>query len=126
MEVVKRACNRVLLLDDGITQGIGNTDTLFLAPTPDLRKLIEDELSLIPSGVNIRLWFPKEIARDAVITTMARTLDVNFSIVGGKLERYIDDVRGFLIINVADENLERILNYLQANKLFWEVLEDDL
>lgn len=126
MEVVKRVCNRVLLLDGGVTQGIGKTDDLFLAPTPDLRNLIEDEYTLIPTGTNIRLWFPEAIAQDAVITNMARALDVNFAIVGGKLERYLDDVRGFLIINVDDEHLEMVLNYLQANKLFWEVLDDEL
>ncbi|MDL2267930.1 methionine ABC transporter ATP-binding protein [Desulfovibrio sp. OttesenSCG-928-G15] len=125
MEVVKRSCNRMLLLDGGITQGIGKTDTLFLAPTQDLKKLIEDEFALIPRGTNIRLWFPKEISQDAVITSMARALDIDFSIVGGKLERYLDDVRGFLIINVDDEHLEAVLNYLQEKKLFWEVMDDE-
>ena len=125
MEVVKRACNRMLLLDKGVTQGIGRTDSLFLAPTPDLKKLIEDEFTLIPTGTNIRLWFPKEISQNAVITGMARTLDIDFSIVGGKLERYTDDVRGFLIINVDDGHLERVLNYLQEKQLFWEVMDDE-
>jgi len=125
MEVVKRACNRMLLLEKGVTQGIGRTDSLFLAPTPDLKKLIEDEFTLIPTGTNIRLWFPKEISRDAVITSMARELDIDFAIVGGKLERYLDDVRGFLIINVDDEHLEMVLNYLQEKQLFWEVMEDE-
>ncbi len=124
IEVVKRACHRMLLLDQGITQGIGRTDTLFLAPTADLKKLIEDEYALIPTGTNIRLWFPREISHDAVITSMARALDINFSIVGGKLERYLNDVRGFLIINVDDEHLEKILNYLQEKQLFWEVMDD--
>lgn len=123
MEVVKRACNRMLLLDGGITQGIGKTDALFLAPTPNLRKLIEDEFTLISSGVNIRLWFPREISQKAVITGMARALDIDFSIVGGKLERYIDDVRGFLIINVEQEHLERVFRYLEEHQLFWEVME---
>ncbi len=122
MEVVKRACNRMMLLDGGVIQGIGKTDSLFLAPTTDLKKLIEDEFTLIPSGVNIRLWFPKEISQKAVITGMARALDIDFSIVGGKLERYIDDVRGFLIINVEREHLERVSRYLEEHQLFWEVM----
>ncbi len=125
MEVVKRACHRMLLLDGGVTQGLGKTDSLFLAPTANLKKLIEDEYTLIPSGTNIRLWFPREISQDAVITNMARALDINFSIVGGKLERYIDDVRGFLIINVDDAHLEQVLNYLQEKQLFWEVMDDE-
>ena len=125
MEVVKRTCNRVLLLDGGITQGIGNTDELFLAPTADMKKLIEDEYTLLPGGTNIRLWFPKEIAQDTVITAMARELNVDFSIIGGKLERYLDDVRGFLMINVADNDLENVLNYLQRKELYWEVMDDE-
>ena len=44
---------------------------------------------------------------------------------GGRLDRYLDDVRGFLIINVDDEHLEMVLNYLQEKQLFWEVMEDD-
>ena len=106
----------------GIYDNIGKTDSLFLAPTTDLKKLIEDEFTLIPSGVNIRLWFPKEISQKAVITGMARALDIDFSIVGGKLERYIDDVRGFLIINVEREHLERVSRYLEEHQLFWEVM----
>ncbi len=125
MEVVKRSCHRVVLLDGGRIQGMGRTDDLFLAPTPNLKKLIEDEYTLIPTGTNIRLWFPEHISQDSVITNMARNLDVNFSIVGGKLERYLDDVRGFLIINVGDEHLERVLNYLQEKKLFWEVMGNE-
>ena len=125
MEVVKRICNRTLLLDAGETQAMGDTDSLFLAPPPNLKKLIEDEYTLIPTGTNIRLWFPKEIAQKAVITSMARALNIDFPIVGGKLERYIEDVRGFLIINVNNEDLERVLNYLQEKRLFWEVLNDE-
>ena len=125
MEVVKRACHRMVLLDGGRIQGMGRTDDLFLAPTADLKKLIEDEFTLIPTGTNIRLWFPESISQNAVITNMARSLDVNFSIVGGKLERYLDDVRGFLIINVDDDHLERVLNYLQEKKLFWEVMDHE-
>ena len=32
---------------------------------------------------------------------------------------------GFLIINVDDADLEKVLNYLQEKKLFWEVLNDE-
>ena len=124
MEVVKRMCNRILLLDGGECQGLGQTEAFFLAPTPNVKTLIEDEFTLIPGGTNIRMWFPREISQNSVITRMARALDVDFAIVGGKLERYMDDVRGFLIINVDDDHLEKVLNYLQEKKLFWEVMDD--
>jgi D-methionine transport system ATP-binding protein len=123
MEVVKRLCKRTLLLDGGITQGIGDTANLFLAPTEKLKKLIEDEYTLIPSGANIRLIFPRELSQQHVITTMARELDIDFSIAGGKLERYQNDILGFLIINVKDEHLEMVLKYLRKKELQCQVVD---
>ncbi|MCL1915787.1 MAG: hypothetical protein FWG17_03635 [Desulfovibrionaceae bacterium] len=55
---------------------------------------------------------------------MARSLDLDFSIVGGSLERYQEDVLGFLVINVLPEHLEKTLDYLRARKLRWQVLDD--
>ena len=84
--------------------------------------MVEDEYTLIPGGTNIRLMFPREISQQSVITQMARTLAIDFSIVGGKLERYLDDVFGFLIINVQDKDLDAVLHYLKTQNLFWEIL----
>ncbi|MDR2503101.1 MAG: methionine ABC transporter ATP-binding protein, partial [Deltaproteobacteria bacterium] len=109
MEVVKRMCRRVLILDEGLARGAGDTAELFLDPPEQLRRLTREEYALIPSGVNIRLGFPREISREMVISNMARDLDLGFSIVGGRLERYGDDVLGFLIINVRPEDKEKAL-----------------
>lgn len=122
MEVVKRVCYRFLLLDRGVPQCLGQTETLFLAPPEPLKKFVEDEFTVIPSGINIRLMFPRDISQQSIITTMARDLDISFSIVGGRLERYLDDVLGFLIINVDQEHLPAALEYLREKKLHWEVL----
>ena len=123
MEVVKRICHRLLLLDKGVPQCLGKTEELFLSPSDTLEKFAENEYTLIPSGTNIRMMFSRDISQEAVITTMARELDISFSIVGGKLERYLDDVLGFLIINVPDEHLVSVTTYMQQKKLHWEVLD---
>ncbi len=124
MEVVKMICNKVVILDGGRIVDSGDTDKLFLAPGPQLRKLITDDYAVIPSGINIRLIFPREVANDAVITSMARALDVNFSIVGGRIEKYRETVMGFLIINVAEKDVAAIEKWLKENKMHWEVVED--
>ncbi len=123
MEVVKRVCRRMLLLDGGVAQCLGRAEELFISPPEPLKKFVEIDYTLIPTGTNIRLMFPREISQQAVITTMARDLDISFSIVGGRLERYLDDVLGFLIINVADEHLQTVLEYLKTKNLPWEVLD---
>ncbi|MDR0826614.1 MAG: methionine ABC transporter ATP-binding protein [Desulfovibrio sp.] len=124
-EVVKRLCHRMLLLDKGAGLCLGRTEDLFLDPPEDLRRFADTEYTFIPGGLNIRVMFPRAISRQAVITDMARSLDLSFSIVGGKLERYRDHVLGFLIINVACEHVERVCSYMTDKNLPWEVLADD-
>ena len=123
MEVVKRLCNRMLLLSDGVTQVMGPTELLFLSPPDNMQTLIEEEYTLIPNGVNIRLMFPRDISQDTVITRMARELNIDFSIVGGKLDRYLDDVFGILIINVPHKHLDLAIGYLRKKRLYWRVLD---
>ena len=124
MEVVKMICNKVIILDGGRVVDSGDTDKLFLAPGPELRKLITDDYAVIPQGTNIRLMFPREIANEGIVSKMARELEINFSIVGGRIEKYRDTVMGFLIINVATQDVPRIEKWLKENKMFWEVMED--
>ena len=124
MEVVKMICNKVIILDGGEIVASGETDKLFLAPGEELRKLITDDYAVIPSGTNIRLMFPREVANDSIITNMARDLDINFSIVGGRIEKYRETVMGFLIINVADKDVANIEKWLGENKMYWEVMKN--
>ena len=124
MEVVKMVCNKVVILDGGSVVASGDADGLFLAPGEELRKLITDDYAVIPSGTNIRLMFPREIANDSIITRMARELDIDFSVVGGRIERYRDTVMGFLIINVSDADLEKVISWLKENGMFWEVMKN--
>lgn len=124
MEVVKMICNKVIILDGGEIVASGETDKLFLAPGEELRKLITDDYAVIPSGTNIRLMFPREVANDSIITNMARDLNINFSIVGGRIEKYRETVMGFLIINVADKDVANIEKWLGENKMYWEVMKN--
>ncbi len=124
MEVVKMICNKVIILDGGKIVASGETDKLFLAPGEELRKLITDDYAVIPSGTNIRLMFPREVANDSIITNMARDLNINFSIVGGRIEKYRETVMGFLIINVADKDVANIEKWLGENKMYWEVMKN--
>ena len=75
---------------------------------------------VLPDGTNIRILFPKEISNDSIITSMARDLDINFSIICGKLEKYRQDVLGSLVINVLDEHKEKITKYLDSKGVRWE------
>ena len=55
---------------------------------------------------------------------MARSLDIDFSIVWGKLEKFRDDVLGSLIINIPQDKKEQVINYLNLTDVKWEVLQN--
>ena len=46
---------------------------------------------------------------------MARSLDIDFSIVWGKLEKFRDDVLGSLIINIPQDKKEQVIKLLKFN-----------
>ena len=121
MEVVKEICERVCIMEAGKILDMGNVDDLFLKPKSPLKTLLgEDEFSLLPEGNNIEIFFTKEYSKEAIITKMAKSLEVDFSIIGGKLEKFGDNTLGSLIINVKDKDKENILNYLKKIDILWE------
>ena len=125
MEVVKQICTRVAVMEDGKVLEIENTEDLFLNNTRGLKALIGDEQIVLPEGTNIKIIFPKEIANQSIITNMARTLDFDFSISYGKLEKFRNDVLGSLIITVKDHYANAVKQYLTEKNITWEEIKND-
>jgi len=122
MEVVKEICNKFILLEGGEIRSQGTTDELFVRPTKEMKTLIGEEELLPDTGYNIKIFFSKEISQKCLITSIARELNIDFSIVWGRLEKFRDNVMGSLIINASEENKGKILNYLDEKSIGWEVI----
>lgn len=124
MEVVKEVCEKITLLEGGKIKAQGRAEELFLKPGVSLKKFLgENDIDLLPeSGINIKIFFPKDSSENALITKMARDTNVDFSIVWGKLERFRESVLGNLVININDEEKDIIFNYLKEKNVQWEVL----
>lgn len=120
MEVIKQICERVAIMEGGEVLEIGDTEELFLQNSKNLQKLVGEEDVVLPQGTNIRILFPKEISNDSIITSMARNLNIDFSIICGKLEKYREDILGSLIINVSDEHKDKVKKYLDEKEVRWE------
>ena len=82
----------------------------------------EDSELLPEEGVNIQLFFTDEPADEPVISNMARKLDADFSISWAKLEDFRSHVYGSLVINIKEEDKEKITAYPDEVKVLWEVL----
>ncbi len=122
MDVIKDICSKVALIDGGRITSSGIVEDMFLRPDGSLKKLLGDEEVLLEDGVNIKIYFPKEISQKSLITKMARELDTDFSISYGRLENFSGRVLGNLIINVDEKDREPILGYLNKKSVYCEVI----
>lgn len=125
MEVIKQICTRVAIMEGGEVLEIGDTEEIFLQNTKALQTLLGEENIVLPKGVNIKILFPKDISNDTIITNMARSLDIDFSIVFGKLEKFKDDILGSLIINIKKEHKNKAMDYLNSQNIRWEEIIND-
>ena len=125
MEVVKQICQKVALLQGGVLVAEGKAEEVFLKPEVSLKKFLgeeEDDDALPKNGVNIKLFFPSDSSENALITKMARELNIDFSIVGGKLEKFRNNVLGTLTININEKDREEVMKYLSSKDIILEVL----
>lgn len=125
MEVIKEICEKVALLDGGEIKAEGRAEDLFLKPGKSLKKFLgEEDDGLLPEdGVNIKLFFPSDSSENALITKMARELEIDFSIVWGKLEKFRSEVLGGLVININEEDKDKVMKYLESKDILLEVIE---
>ena len=121
MEVVKSIARRAVLLESGKIIGSGTIEELFLKPDEKMKEFLGEVEILPTTGTNIRLFFPKEVAQNSVITHMARTLNIDFNIVWGKLEKLNENVLGSLVINVDPKDEARVTEYIKQSGVLWEV-----
>lgn len=125
MEVIKEVCEKVALIDGGKIKAEGKAEDLFLKPGKSLKKFLgEEDDGLLPEeGVNIKLFFPSDSSENALITRMARELEIDFSIVWGKLEKFRSEVLGGLVINIKEEDKDKVIKYLESKDILLEVIE---
>lgn len=124
MEVVKKICKEAAFLEGGEILRSGAIEELFLSPDKKMREFLGENEILPKNGVNIRIYFPKEVAQNAIITQMARKLDIDCNIVWGTLEAFNDIALGFLVINIDKNYQEKVCEFLSQSGTRWEIVKD--
>ncbi len=123
MEVVKQICERVAFLKHGVVLAEGKPEELFVKPTEDIKKFLGEEGQTLPTtGVNVQLFFTDASSDEPVITEMARELGIDFSICWAKLEEFRENVFGSLILNIQENDKEKVFEFLKSKNVTWEVL----
>ena len=122
MEVVKQIAQKALLLEHGNIIGFDDTEELFLKPDGKMKHFLGESEVVPNEGINIKLYFPKDNVYQSFITKMARHLDMDFNIVWGKLEEINTHIVGNMVINIEEENQEKVIDYIKQHDIVWEVL----
>ncbi|MCC0690553.1 MULTISPECIES: methionine ABC transporter ATP-binding protein [Clostridioides] len=125
MDVIREICNRVAILEYGKIAALGDVQKLFLNQPDCLKRLLGEQLEIMPEeGVNIRILFKQDKAKNTLIPEMAKQIPVNFSIVSSKLEKFRDDIIGSTVINMDARDKKIISEYLNSRCIIWEALDN--
>ncbi len=125
MEVVRRACNKACILENGRIADIGSVREIFIKQPESLRRLLgEEELKLPKTGHNIQIaHLVNDIHDGELFGKMQADLDYIFPILDGKIMEYQKDNMGVFVINVDDGHLQMITDYLDERHIIWHEIE---
>lgn len=124
MEVVRKACNKACILEDGMIADEGTVKEIFIKQPQSLRRLLgEEEMKLPRTGHNIQIAHLVNDLKDGeLFGRMSRDLDYVFPILDGKIQEYQNDSMGVFVINVDEEHLKAVTDYLDTNGYNWHEL----
>jgi D-methionine transport system ATP-binding protein len=123
MSVLRRSCEEISILENGMIAESGSVEEIFLRQPKALINLIGRKDQILPhNGVNIKITLSQEVAQKPLITEMARNLQTDFLIMGGEMERFRDSVLGSITINVMDADYTRVTDFLNAHQVSWKLL----
>ena len=123
MEVVKKICNKMVFLKQGKIVASGTPEELFVSSNKDILDFTGQDVDILPTtGINIKLFFLNSNSKSHTMTSLARDLDIDFDICQGKLENFRGRILGSLIININEEDKEKVLAYLKDANVECEVL----
>ncbi|MEG0332222.1 MAG: methionine ABC transporter ATP-binding protein [Clostridium sp.] len=134
MDVIKKLCNKVAVLERGIVVEKGNVIDVFSDPkTKTSRDFLKDMVLEAPVEVVntlkndeklLRLFFKGNETNEPIVSRLSRTFDLDISIIAGNIETIQGVQLGNLIIKVTGDNdkIDKALNYLNDIKLKVEVI----
>ena len=132
MDVIKKICTKVAVMDKGVVVEMGNVYDIFSLPQHSFtQKLVAHTLNLeLPprilldvKGSLIKVVYNGEKAEEPILSNAIRTFGVNINVLHGKIE-YIDEKPlGVLLLNIdaSSAQIEEIMGYLKERTASVEV-----
>ncbi|EJY58449.1 ATP-binding component of ABC transporter [Pseudomonas aeruginosa CIG1] len=133
MDVIRRVCDPVAVMDGGAIVEQGDVADVFLHPQhPTTRRFVfeaervdederHDDFAHVP-GLILRLTFRGEATYAPLLGTVARQTGVDYSILSGRIDRIKDTPYGQLTLALVGGDLEAAMSQLNAADVHVEVL----
>ncbi|HCF5812863.1 methionine ABC transporter ATP-binding protein [Pseudomonas aeruginosa] len=133
MDVIRRVCDQVAVMDGGAIVEQGDVADVFLHPQhPTTRRFVfeaervdederHDDFAHVP-GLILRLTFRGEATYAPLLGTVARQTGVDYSILSGRIDRIKDTPYGQLSLALVGGDLEAAMSQLNAADVHVEVL----
>ena len=127
MEVVRKACNKACILENGKIADEGTVKEIFIKQPQSLRRLLGEEEEKLPdTGHNIQIsYLVKDMKDGELFSTMTSELQYVFPIVICLIHDYQGDQMGIFVINIDDEHLCVVTDYLNQKGIKWRELSGE-
>lgn len=127
MEVVRKVCQRACILEHGVIKAEGPVEEIFFDRPDSLLRLLDSTRHQLPqTGHNLQIAHRVETMEDGgLLNRMALALDYVFPILDGQILDYRDRKIGMFVINVDDEHLTAVGDYLDAIDVEWREIGFD-
>ncbi len=123
MEVVRSVCQKVSLLENGKIVESGDVQELFLKQPEAFRRFLgNEEITSLPEGVNIQIMLRKNDDSGKILSRIAKELQVEYTVCGGKMESYRGENLGDFIINIKNEDAPDVRKFLNHEHAVWHEL----
>ncbi|UVE17892.1 methionine ABC transporter ATP-binding protein [Pseudomonas sp. LS44] len=133
MDVIRRVCDRVAVMDGGVIVEQGPVAEVFLHPQhPTTRRFVleaeqvdeheqRDDFAHVPGRI-LRLTFQGQATYAPLLGTVARATGVDYSILAGRIDRIKDTPYGQLTLAITGGDLDAAQAHFQAADVHMEVL----
>ena len=133
MDVIRRVCDEVAVMDAGVIVEQGPVAQVFLHPTHATTKRFVQEAEQVDEGEQrdvfahvpgriVRLTFQGEATYAPLLGTVARETGVDYSILAGRIDRIKDTPYGQLTLAITGGDMEAAFASFVAADVHMEVL----
>lgn len=124
MSVIKDVCEKVTLLQSGKLVVSGKVDELFMNQPEALKTFLGEEgFHTDMEGLNVRIMLTEDDDSTHILSSIARDLNVDYTVVNTEMERYRDHYLGSVILNFGEASREKIAEYLNGKSVTWHFYE---